>query len=476
MYPPMARILFIQPQQVAFPGLYYICGALREAGHTYSVAAPSDPKEAVRAVAETDPQIVGFPCMTGFHKQILETASEIKRAFPACPIVLGGVHPTLFPDILQHAAVDFICRGEGEYPTCELLDAIDSGQDTFDIPNISRKKDGAICENEMRDLISPLDSLPFPDHSIYRDLPVVAGDTYPTVVMTRGCPFSCTYCHNSNQRKLYRGKGDYVRSFSNERILDEVESVIRHYPEARAVFLCADTLGRDLDWLSGLLTSYRQRFTIPYTCLVRPEYITRELAELLADTKCHMIAFGIESGSERIRTELLHRHYTNEDIRTAAAILKEHGLRFRTYNIVGFPTETAQEMMSTVELNAEIRPDFPWCSVYTPYPETELAEHCISNGHLPSDFSYDNVPTSFFNDTLLQNVDRKLILNTHSLFQAMVLAPWLRPLLRPLLRLPHNALYRLVFKAVYSWICVRSENRSFHSFLRLALANRKLFR
>lgn len=472
----MARILFAQPQKVAYPGLYYICGALRESGHEYRVVVPSSPSELVEAVLRLRPHVVGFPCMTGLHRQVLEFASEVKRQVPDTRILLGGVHPTLFPDVLRHEAVDFICRGEGEYPTRELLDALEQGERVIDVANISWKEGDTIHENEMRNLVAPLDSLPFPDHGIYQDISAIAGDTYPTVVMTRGCPFSCTYCHNSNQRTIYRGKGEYVRSFGPERILAEVESLIRHFPRARAVFLCADTLGRDLEWLSTLLTAYAERFTVPYTCLVRPEYITRELARLLKDTRCHMVAFGIESGSERIREELLRRYYTNDDIRRAAAILKEQGLHFRTYNIVGFPSETPAEMWATVNLNREVGSDFPWCSVYTPYPETSLAEYCISNGYLSAHFSYDDVPTSFFNDTLLENVDRNLILNMQSLFQAMVLWPWLGPLFAFLTRLPHNAFHRLVFKAVYSWVCMKSERRSFGSYMRLALANRKLFR
>ena len=164
----------------------------------------------------------------------------------------------------------------------------------------------------MRLLINPLENLPFPDYSLYRNIPSIAGDTYPTVFMTRGCPFSCSYCHNSNQRKIYKGKGKYVRSFSIERILSEVESAIFHYPKTKAVFLGADTLGSDLNWLSELLTRYCLRFDVPYNCLIRPEFINKDLVKLLKETNCHMIAFGIESGSERIRKKLLKRNYSNE--------------------------------------------------------------------------------------------------------------------------------------------------------------------
>ncbi|OGQ96071.1 MAG: hypothetical protein A2521_13255 [Deltaproteobacteria bacterium RIFOXYD12_FULL_57_12] len=472
----MARILFLQPQQFAYAGLYYICGTLKSVGHQYSVLAANRPETISKHIREFAPDIIGFPCLTGMHREILAIASSIKEEFPGARILLGGIHPTLFPDILRNPNVDFICRGEGEWPTAELLNALDAGLSSFDIPNISWKKNGEIFHNEMRPLLDPLDSLPFPDYSIYRDIPVIAADTYPTVFMTRGCPFSCTYCHNSNQRKIYKGKGKYVRSFSPERILDEVEAVISQYPNTTAVFLGADTLGTDLGWLTDLLTRYRARFDMPYNCLIRPEHINEELARLLKETNCHMIAFGIESGSERIRRDLLRRGYPNKQIMQAAGLLKKYGIRFRTYNIIGFPTETPAEMMETLRLNLEIKPDFPWCSIYTPYPETKLSEYSVAHGYLDKNFTYDDVPLSFFNDTVLKNVDRNFIVNLHSFFQTMVLFPSLTPLLKYLLRIPPNRVFRFLFKAVYSYVCIRSENRTVVSFLKLALANRKFFK
>ena len=472
----MSRILFIQTQQYAYPGLYYICGALKAAGHQYKVHAGNRFDVIAKHVKTFNPDVIGFPCLTGLHKEVLEIAALIKKAFPACKILLGGIHPTLFPQIVYNENIDFICKGEGEFPTCELLDAIDAKLDTFNIPNITWKRDGIAIENEMRALNDPLDSLPFPDYSIYSNHPVIANDSYPTVFMTRGCPFSCTYCHNSNQKQIYKGKGKYVRSFSFERIMEEVQSALFHYPKTRAVFLGADTLGTDFNWLSNLLHLYSSRFNVPYNCLIRPEFINNEIAKLLKETNCYTVAFGVESGSERIRKELLNRNYTNQQLIQAANVLKNHKINFRTYNIIGFPTEKKSEMLATLELNLKIKPNFPWCSIYTPYPETKLSEFCISEGYLEKNFNYDDVPLSFFNDTILKNVERDFILNLHAFFQTIVMLPFLYPLLKKMLETPHNRFFKIIFKVVYSYVCIKSERRSFYSFLKLAIANRNFFK
>jgi radical SAM superfamily enzyme YgiQ (UPF0313 family) len=473
---PAGKILFIQLQQFAYPGLYYLAGALRASGHRYELIATNRSERMCEAIARFQPDLIGFPAMTGIYKEILQKASDIKERFPGSKIIIGGIHPTLYPDSIRDSSIDFICRGEGERPLVRLLEALVSGAKSFAIPNISYKRGDETVHNDMEPLADPVDSLPFPDYSIYRNVPVIASDTYPMVFMTRGCPFSCTYCHNSNRKKIYRGLGKYVRSFGVERVLDEVVAAISAYPDARAVFLGSDTVGDDMVWLEDLLTKYRIRFSLPYTCLVRPEFISEKLVLLLKATNCHMVAFGLESGSERVRRELLHRHYSNEHIIRAAALLKNHGIRFRTYNIIGFPSETPEEMLQTLDLNLRIRPDYPWCSIFTPYPETPLTEFSIAQGYLDKDFTYENIPVSFFNDTILQNVDRRFILNLHSFFQSAVLVPALSPLLRRLMKLPSNFLFRALFKAVYAYTSIRSERRSLFSFLKLAFANRWLFK
>lgn len=473
----MAHVLFLQLQTFAFPGLYALCGALRAAGHTYRVEIPASPEDAPALVATHRPELVGFPTMTGIHREILAAAEGIKAHHPATPIILGGIHPTLEPEILAHPAVDFLCRGEGEAPLVELLDALQRKDKEITTPNISWKDgDGAPRHNPLRPLIQSLDALPFPDYGIYAHIPTIARDSYPALFMTRGCPYACSYCHNSNQRALFRGLGNYVRSLSVNRVLEEAEALLTHYPHARAVLLGSDTVGDDMPFLESLLGQFRQRFRIPYTCLVRPEFVSEELALLLARTGCHMVAFGVEAGSERVRRQLLRRMYRNRDILTAAERLRRHGVRFRTYNIVGFPSETPEEMLATLELNHAIRPDFPWCAIFTPYPGTRLAAFAQEQGYLPPDFSSADVPLSFFNDTVLIQAPRDFIRNLHAWFQLLVLLPWLTPLVRPLLHGPHRPIYRLIFKAVYAYVSLRSENRSLLSFLRLALANRRQFR
>lgn len=471
----MARVLFFQNQIYAYPGVYYLCGALKATGHTYKVVAGTQAQQAVKAVREFKPHLVAMPCLTGLHLELLTIASQLKEQ-TGCKILLGGAHPTLFPQVLNHPAVDFICRGEGEQAVCDLATALENQLPTDRIGNIISKNNGQWLEGPRNPLINPLDEVPFPDYSIYKDNPVIAADTFPLVYMVRGCPYSCSYCHNSRQKELFKGLGKYYRCYSVQRALAEVDSAIENYPQARAVLFGGDTLGSNFEWMSQLVTSYSSRHSLPYICNLRPEFITEDVARLLGDTNCHMLAFGLESGSERIRKDLLGRNYSNAFIKEVTARLHRYNVPFRTYNIVGFPTESFDEMIETLQMNIDIKTKYPWCSIYTPYPATELTDYCIENGFLSDNFFYDDVPPSFFNDTILKNVDRDLILNFHSFFQIIILFPQLLPLLKPLLKKRHNRIYRLLSKVAMGYVCLRSENRSVKSLLKYAQANFRLFK
>jgi radical SAM superfamily enzyme YgiQ (UPF0313 family) len=85
---------------------------------------------------------------------------------------------------------------------------------------------------------------------------------------------------------------------------------------------------------------------------------------------------GLETGSERIRKEILNRNISNETIKQKIAICNRNGLKIATYNMVGFNSETMDEILLTIKMNAEINPTRSTCTIIIPYPGTELNEKC----------------------------------------------------------------------------------------------------
>ncbi len=464
----MARFMMVQVHAEPYPGTAYLNRAVTQRGHSFGLILTANPRVLLKRIAAEKPDLIGFSCMTCFYKPVREFAQAIKREF-SIPIILGGVHPTFFPDVIHEDAFDMICRGEGEFALPELLDAIASGSDFTQIQNLWVKRNGTIFKNELRPLIEPLDEVPLIDWSCYQGTSV--RHWAPLAYPIRGCAYNCSYCFNEPARRLYHGLGTYIRYFSVERTIAEVQEALRFFANSPLVFE-ADSFGLDLDWMGRMLDAYSAATDRPFFLLLRPELVTDACADILARHRCCGVGFGVESGSERVRREILNRHYSNEQLLKAAARLHGRGIKFGTYNILGIPTETEDELWETIDINVRMKTDFPRGMIFIPMPQTKLFDYSMKEGYLDADFSFDQVPRSAYVTTVLKNVDKNRIENSLYFFITAIKIPKLRNVIRWLTHTKSNFLYRWGFYLVYAYIYRKSQQPNILSYTRFLFANR----
>ena len=177
--------------------------------------------------------------------------------------------------------------------------------------------------------------------------------------------------------------------------------------------------------------------------------MTEEIAGALSDAGCAVAHFGVESGNERLRNQVLEKKVTDEHIVNAASLLRKHGIRIGTFNMLNLPGETLENGWETVMLNRRIRAHDPWCSLVQPYPGTRLETRAREQNLLPDGFTADHIPTSYFRNSPISNPDREALENLHKVFYLAVKAPWLTPVLRRLVRGRANAFLDLIFKATF---------------------------
>jgi anaerobic magnesium-protoporphyrin IX monomethyl ester cyclase len=127
-----------------------------------------------------------------------------------------------------------------------------------------------------------------------------------------------------------------------------------------------------------------------------------EIAELLKTGGCHTVTFGLETGNEKIRSEVLGKTISNEDILKCSELLHRSGIRIQTSNMFCLPGETLDDAFSTVEMNIRIKADFVYCTLFMPFPGTRLANYCMEKGFLNPDFKLSDLPQSF----LTKNVQK----------------------------------------------------------------------
>ena len=467
----MARLLFVQNLEYEYLGPMYISAMAKAHGHDCQLALGHTIEELAPMLDRFHPDLLGFSIMSGSHMWAREMAGQIKREY-GIPNIFGGAHPTFFPQFGDELPVDMIVRGEGEETALEVLDRLDRKRPLDDIPNLGLRRNGKLTQAPLRDLRGNLDDYPFPDRHLYDALENRLDRTVRNVITSRGCPFHCSFCFEDAMRELYQGKGKYVRLRSIERVIEECRQ-LKNETKLRLIYFADDVFGMSKRWLYEFLPVYKREVGVEFICLVRADIVAsdKEYAFRLAEAGCRSVFFGIESANEQLRNRVLSKQLSNEQILTAAELLHRAGIKFRAYNIVGLPDETLADALATVELNIAIETDYPWCSLFAPFPGTELTEYALRKGYLDEQFEYNSLSQSFFLNSNLKLPEIREMENLQKFFQTAVLWPWTLPLIQRLIRLRPNPLFKWWFGLVYFYVYLKSERRNFWSTLRFALRN-----
>ena len=309
----MARFALLQNLLTENLGLMYLSAYLQSKGHESRIFIDVRGTNAFADVEAYQPQVVGFSCTTGLHHWALDFARKYKTKHPEATVLMGGPHPTFYPEMIQEAAVDFVCVGEGEEAALALANGLDHGADLTGIANLWTKRDGQIFSNQPRPLLQDLDSLPFPDRSYYDRYPITARETSKNFISGRGCAYKCNFCANHTLQELYRGKGRYVRFRSQGNVIAEIQQVRSRYP-VRFIGFSDDILIINKKWLFPFLDLYKREIGLPFLSTVRANLVDEEIVSALKTAGCISCVFGIESGDEKIRNEVLAKGVKDTEI------------------------------------------------------------------------------------------------------------------------------------------------------------------
>ena len=338
------------------------------------------------------PDVVMVSCRTnewGLVKNIIEVS------YPT-PTIIGGIHPTVAPEeVLRYSKI--IVRGEAEGVVLPLLDKLNKHQDISKLPNVWYKSKGKIHRNDVTPLLQDLDQLPMPTFQAFRQehfyksyikalFPEI--ECVGTFETSRGCPYSCTYCCNDYLQTLYKGKGKYHRQKSPARVKKEIDEFKKLYPDTNFLYFVDDTFLVG-DWIDKFAEVYDKT---PFVFMTRVEQVTPSKMKLVASMGAKAVSIGIESGNEKFRKRVLNRHMSNEQIVSAFRIAKEANLRTYSFNMVGLPGESKDDILSTIKLNKRIKPDIAQFTIFMPLKGTKLYDICIKegllNGEYPELFNY----------------------------------------------------------------------------------------
>ena len=440
----MANILIVQKTYLEMFGVMSVSAILQSRGHKVLVSLERGAK-LLRVVQEFQPETIGFSTVSMNAHANLCDAALIRNTIPEIPIIFGGVHATFFPEIIEHKAVDAVCRGEGEWAMAEFVEERLAGRLGEGIQNLWVKVDGVVKRNPPREPIDDLDSLPFPERSVYYErYPFLRNNPVKNFLLSRGCPFRCSFCFNEPYRVVYSECGHAVpqRRRSPQSAIQEILDFAERWPLERLAFQ-DENLCLDKQWLFEFLELYQGRVGRPFFCMVNASIADEEIVGALKRAGCYHTTFGLESGDDKLRREVLRKKATDNQIRETARLLHKHGISFHTTNIFCFPGETVESAIKTFLLNAEIRPESAVAFNFMPFANLPLTNQAIEQGWLPPDAARDwvHLPT-----IIVKIPEWRRIRRLKLMFGAAVRFPVIIPLAVFLSRLPLGPVLNFVAK------------------------------
>lgn len=466
------KIVFLQKDSFVKIAVMILCAALKQRGHECDVFIESGERDFLHAVINSGAGLYGFSTTTGSEQWALQTAAQLKR-HTKTPVLMGGPHPTFFPEVIKEPCLDFICRGEGEEAVADLADALERGSETNSIPNIwSKDQNNEIIRQDVRPFLSNLDEMPWPDFTPYMKYPYLIPynrDMYP-VMAGRGCPYNCSYCFNKNYKKLYHGKGKYIRMRSPEHVIGELAHAKNNLGVRKINFVDDSFFSRPA-WLREFAPLYSDQIRLPFIINLEATQVTEELVGLVKKMGCICVRMGVETGNEELRRRVLNKKITNEQIRRAAAIIKHHGISLSTFNILGLPGEGIDQALETYRLNLEIRSNFLQCSLLQPYPGTDLRTWVEEQGLL-EESSAPVLEESFFVATQLKIENKKEIVNLQKLMPVMAQFRIPPAVVRAIIKFPPNMLFDSLFRLTFIIKKITTQQLRLLPLLRLGMRTR----
>jgi radical SAM superfamily enzyme YgiQ (UPF0313 family) len=417
-------------------GLGYIASTLRDAGHSAKILdiniRRDSREDTLASIINAKPDVVMTGGIITVYNYLRWLTVACKKYANDVPIVVGGSVSTSIPKIaLENLNADIACIGEGEITCVEIANKLSQGDDLGDVRGIWYKDEkGNIIPNKPRPPIKDMDTIPFPaydlmDMETYVKNPVgyINKDKWGSgeatteapfstnINVTRGCPYKCGFCYHD-----YLGPGYRHRSPTN--ILAEMD--LLHDTYGVTYFLWADdeaVINRKFihEFCELMIDTGRE---YQFALSGRVNLMTRQMLNELKAAGCNMVAYGIESGSQKM-LDAMNKNVTVEQAKKAVKMTQETFGDADCTFMIGYPGETDETIRETIEFCKELNLAPESIFFATPYPGTPLYEYALKHEYITDEEKYiselneqgENVSINFTNwsDEELINKQKSMI-------------------------------------------------------------------
>jgi radical SAM superfamily enzyme YgiQ (UPF0313 family) len=219
-----------------------------------------------------------------------------------------------------------------------------------------------------------------PELSKYYKPPLFSFQNTPStsIVTTRGCHGVCIFC----DRAVF---GNRIRGYSADYILRMVKELYYNYG-IRDILIDDDSfivLRERLIRICKMLID--EGLDISWSCNARVDHVNLEILDLMRDAGCWQIAYGIESGSQKILNALSKNIELNQ-VRRALKWTNEAGIRTKGFFMIGNIGESKDTIKETINFARDTDLDDFQISIFTPFPGSEVYKNIKSYGDFEDDW------------------------------------------------------------------------------------------
>ncbi|HJX55322.1 MAG TPA: radical SAM protein [Methanoregula sp.] len=369
------------PVEKLFPplGIAYLASQLKELDVPVTVEdctfATFD--EVTERIAGSRPAIVGISIMVTMSRNAFDLLRELRERLPETLFVAGGPLPTVNPAMFA-GRFDAVFCGEGDVTFPEFCrDYLISGSsrdlndlDPASYPGLYMTREGKVRSSPpLHHPSEILDRLPLPDRSGFDHRQYQAamekntGLKQTSLIVTRGCPFSCDFC----SKPVW---GDLFRKPPLEKVFREIEEIRSLGYDC--LWIADDCFTLDSEYLTAFCHEMiRRGVPLSWTCLSRVDQLTPELTALMKRAGCIRVYLGLESGSNET-LGLMNKRVTVEQGIRAVHLFSQAGIGTAGFFMVGYPGETIGSIEKTFALVLALPLDEAWFTIPLPLPGTPL--------------------------------------------------------------------------------------------------------
>ena len=357
-----------------------------------------DPKNVIpdfkEKVESFKPDLILMSLTENVYAQGIEMLESIREK--NIPNIVGGVFARDGKRfLLKHDVVDQICHHEGEGVVRDAIQRLKENKPLHDIPGTTYRFDDHAHVNPEQELCNLSEIMP--DFSLFdqnRWIRPMGGRSFRTTIPMetyRGCPYNCTYCNSPSQRAFSKenNQGNFMRRKSADVIEKELQHYLELYSPELILFIDDSFLARpkkELEEFSNMWSKYK----VPFWMNTRVENCSPEVLDMMKHAGIYRMTFGLESGNEQYRKEVLSRNVKQEVYHEYFEYINESDIPYSLNAIIGMPYETPSMIEDTARLVHRARGyDGVTISTFVPYVGTGLRTMAENAGFVDKDFTDD---------------------------------------------------------------------------------------